>query len=322
MFLTNDIKNKFANSVKGSVVPENIFGLITKIEKDSGVEIYNMTYEEIIYGILRHSRMNKVDSVRSALYNILKYIEWLQLEMGVIIDPEVIGENLAIRFGNNPNKMESEISEIRRIITKYVTHKTTVYQTPEELFSVLDYIFGLSSTEDIKADGVQIEEIAAAYLMLLFQGFTKDEIINDLKLSMASFDNNQLVIQNDNHEEVIYKPFVKLLKRIIEKRVFLRNRGSYDYNYKLYMLDSDFLIATYHQREQLTKVFSNISNRRIRELSAGERQKINISASNVYIMGLVYKLKSNNVDINKFVSQQRYKLSRSVLDEIVRYYHI
>lgn len=171
-----------------------------------------------------------------------------------------------------------EKCNLQKIYSEYNT--STIFHTPSELKQMLDQYF--SSRYE---NGITLDELASAYLMLLYQGFQEEEV---LKITTANIivKNKSVVISTPDKDVVVYNEFEDLVRKIY-----------YDRNY-MCLARSDFGIKEMGDRFVDNgkglgyKQFKRILNQHICVRTADLNYKI----ADIYLMGVIFKKKMETGD--------------------------
>ena len=164
-----------------------------------------------------------------------------------------------------------EKCNIGEIYRKY--NSTVIFHTPSELKKMLDENFPARHES-----GVTLDELASAYIILLFQGIREDDVL-DITISDVSVKNNSISISTPDEDIIIYSEFEDLIRKIYCNRIYMCLSNN-DYGTK--EMDDRFID---NGKGKMNKALKIDICKHISTKTLHLRYKI----SDIYLMGMIFK---------------------------------
>ena len=172
--------------------------------------------------------------------------------------------------------------------TFYKYNTTQIFRTPSELRRMLDENFPTR-----RKDSITLDELASAYLMLIYQGFKDDEVFA-INVENVIVKSKSVIISMPDKDIAVYDEFKMLLSRVYQIR-----------NY-MCLSNNDLGIKTMGDR--FIDNGRGLSNKQIKiDIDRNINRKIkhiNCRISDIYLMGMVFRKKietNDNFDVTELL---------------------
>lgn len=273
MMYNDNIKTDYINSLK----TENdinkiriIFERISTLEKQLDKDLYDISYDDALENLSEVSNYTSLDTIRSVYSAIKKYKLWA-LSKGYMSGDEkpfIVDRSAAKRFYEKHQCIE-------------------VFRNPSELVNRLSPLLDVHSNV-----GIVKSEIIAAYLMLCYQGFYPDEVLQ-LTLDNVKVTQSNILFFNDRYSCIIYKEFEDIINKICTIREVLVST-----KFKKTTEHMGDNIISFSNKYSFEKNKKTIRQRMWHILS--ETNNIIIKPELITIMGIIYMAKTRGLldDIN------------------------
>lgn len=206
------IKREFLDTINSKDVKaaiETIFKKSAKYEEEAGADLYCFPKDEAAKFIMDNFRVNKVQTLRSKASYITRYQKW------------------ALEKGYMPEEYRGLIHEkIKYNIFFEEGSKFIVLRTPRDVMKLIVENF---NNLDYVGDGITTDDLFAGYIILLFEGFTKEEIADLTPDNIMVTDTNVSIV-NKHRAIVLSEEFENKIKKLKTNRTFLsRMKETYGY---------------------------------------------------------------------------------------------
>jgi len=256
------VKKQFIENLSSESAIQNyhtLFSQVESLEIEHDEDIYNLPLDIIAKYIMENTTVSCINSLKTKMGRVNTYKRWALVE-------NLINED--VRYFENDRKLIAETFE------RY--SKTYLFSSPADLKMQIDKY--LNQKNDM---GVTTDELSAAYLMLLFQGFSQEEIFQ-IKLDNIKLTKSYMAIMNEDKIISIHKEFIDLLSKIYTQRTYIGNKKKQQICNKMSdrYIDDGF---DYNDHYMKVKILKKISTKMKKELA--------FNTNDVYLMGRIYDFK-------------------------------
>lgn len=289
----SEIKERFIKGLDSSLKSNKylvekystLFNQTNELEKSHGEDLYNLPLNIALEYLMDNYRISSLVTLKHKAGYIRSYKRWALVNNLMKEDAKCI---------------EDDWHVVRNVF--YGCDNRVFFRTPAEF---RDY---LESKMPVKGnDANVIDELAMAYMMLIYSGFGKRDAFY-IKLEDVFLTDNYLLVKNEKHAINIYEEFRNVLEKLYSTRIYesrsQRNRGRYkmtDYYLSNGKLDQEICrngIREYISRNSITK-------------------SKKISFDDIYYMGAVYRFKTSGKndknELYKIISLDMPKYSKEQL---------
>lgn len=157
---------------------------------------------------------------------------------------------------------------------------STIFHSPLEIRAALDKYL---PTRD--EHGITIDELASAYMMLVFSGIKPDDVLQ-ITTSDVIAKNESVVISTSDKDIVVYNEFEGLIRKLCDTRICM-NLSHNDYGTKI--MNDKFID---NGKNMSMKTFKEILNKRL----YSSMSPLHYNITDIYLMGMIFKKKAETGD--------------------------
>lgn len=160
---------------------------------------------------------------------------------------------------------------------------STIFHNPLEVRETLDKYLPVRDEH-----GITIDELASAYMMLVFSGIKPDDVLQ-ITTNDVIVKNKSIVVSTRDNDIAVYKEFEGLIKKLHNVRICM-NLSHNDYGAKI--MNDKFID---NGKNMSAKTFREILNKRL----YSSMTPLHYNITDVYLMGIIFKRRvetNNNID--------------------------
>lgn len=255
-----------------------LFKQVEKLEANVNLDLYNLPIEMVIKNILKQGSITSIQTARKKIALIKKYKNWALVENLIDEDYKFIDSKI----------------DIQKIFLEY--NQSIIFKSPKQLKDKLvECLYRRSET------GISSDELIIAYLMLLYQGFRKDEVLS-IKLNEIDLVNNNMIIKNNRTIVKVYPEFVQLFSKLYNTRIYskISNADSNDEKMNSYFISMG------------NKSIAQVEDKILRFISKRLYPIIKFKSEDLFIMGRIYEAKLYNYSYKDFYNQLELELEYKI----------
>lgn len=258
------IKQKYIDGIVDDVLRKGVirdFKTSEPLENRFREDLFCIPSEEIAKQFAKECK--SFTTFKNKMSRINRYKEWAN-NNGII-----------------PENYRGFVYEHCNLMQIYSEHSISViFHTPMELIQMLNECFPMRHE-----DGVTLDELTSAYLMLLYQGLRENEVVN-IKTADITIKKQSIVISTPDKDILVYDEFQELIRKIYYNRHYINlSIGKHDT-----VMMSDRFIDNGRGLESKKLIVS--LNKNVSRKTMHLKYKI----SDIYLMGMIFKKKMTTGD--------------------------
>lgn len=259
-----EIKELYFQSLDSQVKQrdaQRIFNMLDELEEETDTDLYDIPFDVILERIIQESNLSSFMTFRARYYTVKDYKKWA-FTKGLVSQYAIayIDENI----------------NLKEIFLKW--SNINLFKTPKELANNLSRLL-YKRAEDQTL--ISIDEIASAYAMLIYQGYTPEEALQ-LKVDDVQISNSNIAIVTQDKITVIYPEFQEIIQRVAKYRnYYYRHANMQDIlPLNTYLIDNGRNASVQTRRQNMMLIFN--------------MRDLHIKLKDVYYMGKLYDFYQNN----------------------------